>query len=202
MPHALTSFPLSLFIIPDFQHILIYKTAMEDHDLMDHNMDDEDIDIAAAMGFGAFGGTKKRKYDHTNSPKPKVDASGANSTQLGMRTKKTVSEDTAEAQDVDEAFSRVDQTSNNAKPQAAKGLAQYLARGQSLPNKPPIARDISSAAKPDGPSTVTKVSFGGPSISTAELNALRFGVKNEDGDTAYFLPNFIEDPWEALKRRR
>jgi hypothetical protein len=175
---------------------------MEDLDLIDHNMEDEDVDIAAAMGFGAFGGTKKRKYDHTNSPKAKVDASGANSTQLGMRTKKIASEDTTEAQDVDEASSRVDETSNNAKPQAAKGLAQFLARGQSLPNKPPSAGEISSAAKTDSPSTVKKVSFGGPSISTAELNALRFGVKNEDGDTAYFLPNFIEDPWEVLKRRR
>jgi hypothetical protein len=43
------------------------------------------------------------------------------------------------------------------------------------------------------------VSFGGPPVSKAELNALRFGVKNENGDTIYFLPNFVENPWEKLK---
>ncbi|KAK4613812.1 hypothetical protein CLAFUW4_09026 [Fulvia fulva] len=31
------------------------------------------------------------------------------------------------------------------------------------------------------------------------LEALRHGVKNERGDTAYFLPGFIEDPWAGLK---
>ncbi|GAB1739703.1 hypothetical protein NU219Hw_g4645t1 [Hortaea werneckii] len=32
-----------------------------------------------------------------------------------------------------------------------------------------------------------------------DLQALRYGVKNDKGDTAYFLPSFIEDPWKGLE---
>lgn len=31
------------------------------------------------------------------------------------------------------------------------------------------------------------------------LEALRHGVRNENGDMVYFLPSFIEDPWKHLK---
>lgn len=178
-----------------------HRYSYVNSNMEDHDMEEEELDIAAAMGFGAFGGTKKRKYDHSNSPRTKVDASGANSTQLGMRTKKAVAQETPEAQGADGTTSRTDEASNDAKPQApAQGLAQFLARGQSLPIKPPNASQVGSSAHQDDSSTVKTVSFGGPPISTAELNALRFGIKNESGDTAYFLPNFVEDPWEELKR--
>lgn len=59
--------------------------------------EEENIDIAAAMGFGSFGGTKKRKYDQASSPKSKADASGANSTKLGVRTKKTAGPEALQA---------------------------------------------------------------------------------------------------------
>jgi hypothetical protein len=156
--------------------------------MADHEMDKEDVDMAAAMGFSTFGGTKKRKHDETSSPKAKIDASGANSTQLGARPKKPVSE-------VQEAV----QSLKTGSP-VTTGLAQFLARGQSLPEKPPVVPEAESTFPSNEPSTTnTKlVSFGGPSISTAELNALRFGVRNAGGDNAYFLPNFIEDPWEVL----
>ncbi|KAI7164804.1 hypothetical protein KC349_g341 [Hortaea werneckii] len=32
-----------------------------------------------------------------------------------------------------------------------------------------------------------------------DLQALRYGVKNDKEDTAYFLPSFIEDPWKGLE---
>jgi hypothetical protein len=32
-----------------------------------------------------------------------------------------------------------------------------------------------------------------------DLEALRHGVKNARGDTVYFLPSFIEDPWKDLR---
>lgn len=34
------------------------------------------------------------------------------------------------------------------------------------------------------------------------LAALRKGVKNERGDTVYFLPSFLEDPWKILEEER
>ena len=171
-------------------------------------MEEDDTDIAAAMGFSSFGGTKKRKYDQTNSPKPKVDASGANSTQLGVRTKKPASQG-PDGVDVDEATAEIStpapsvpQPKNAQKPAAATGLAEFLARAQSLPEKPPTAQPSNSLPSQTDPSADHMVSFGGPSISKAELNALRFGVRNEHGDTAYFLPNFVEDPWEKIKNKK
>lgn len=36
-------------------------------------------------------------------------------------------------------------------------------------------------------------------VGEYDLQALRYGVKNERGDTVFFLPSFIEDPWTYLK---
>ncbi|KAK3674439.1 hypothetical protein LTR78_005525 [Recurvomyces mirabilis] len=36
-------------------------------------------------------------------------------------------------------------------------------------------------------------------LEQATLQDLRQGVKNERGDTVYFQPSFIEDPWKDLK---
>ncbi|KAF2027880.1 hypothetical protein EK21DRAFT_70967 [Setomelanomma holmii] len=146
--------------------------------------EEEDLDIAAAMGFSSFGGVKKRKYDQTNSPKtPSVmDASGANSTELGVRPKKASKP-----------------TSKAKKAPQPTGLADFLARGQTIPDKPQIAPPSESVSSQHDLSASEMVSFGGSPISKAELNALRIGVKDKNGDTAYFLPSFIEDPWEKLK---
>ncbi|KAF1816136.1 hypothetical protein P152DRAFT_470180 [Eremomyces bilateralis CBS 781.70] len=37
-------------------------------------------------------------------------------------------------------------------------------------------------------------------LSQGDLQALRSGVRNPDGDMVYFLPSFIEDPWARLKK--
>jgi hypothetical protein len=166
-------------------------------------MDEEDNDdIAAAMGFASFGGTKKRKFDHTNLPKAKADASGANSTQLGVRTKKAASAQETETENTPtdhlnqaaHAFSSV-QPETAPEPAGEPGLADIIAYAQTLPDKPP------GNFPPSGDQfTAEMLSFGGPSISRAELNALRNGVRNEHGDTAYFLPSFVEDPWEKFRK--
>jgi hypothetical protein len=171
-------------------------------------MDEEDdMDIAAAMGFSSFGGTKKRKYDQTGSPKAptEADASGANTTELGVRTNKNNNEELElDNEDVDMETATAPsvsthQAKNMKKPPAATGLADFLARAQTLPDKPPATQGVQSAhtdARRSGADEM--VSFGGPSISKAELNALRFGVKTDHGDNAYFLPDFVGDPWEKL----
>lgn len=169
-------------------------------------MEEDDLDIAAAMGFASFGGTKKRKFDHTNSPKSKADASGANSTKLGMRSKgKSRTREGEDFRDI--AVEPVNQASQSqslaSKPNTAQdptdsGLAVFLARGQRLPEKPPTTQQMDSAPDQEDSSASETLSFGGPPISRAELNALQFGVRNENGDTAYFLPSFVEDPWEKL----
>jgi hypothetical protein len=191
-------------------------------------MDDVDDDVAAAMGFSSFGGTKKRKLDHTNSPKAKVDASGANTTQLGVRPKVVAEDEGAEfnaATETVEAIEATDPAGNasqseshppasNTKPNpkgkrkqnqpAVTGLAAFLSRGQTLPeNPPPVdATPAAISAVQDDPAASELISFGGAPISRAELNALRTGVRDDNGDTAYFLTSFLEDPWERMKGRR
>jgi len=173
--------------------------------------DDENDEIAAAMGFASFGGTKKRKYDHTNSPKAGPDASGANSTKLGVRSKKVANDDEINLDDavsdaVSDFTNPAPQSHNNAPGKVKKsqpadsGLAAFLARGQNLPEKPAatITESIPNLAVSTDPSAAEMISFGGPPISRAELNALRHGVRMENGDTAYFLPSFVEDPWAKL----
>lgn len=143
--------------------------------------DEEDMDIAAAMGFGAFGGTKKRKYEHATSTQATVDASGANSTQLGVRTRKSPinRNEVPEESEAQESKIRV----------AAESTAS--------------SANISSAPRDqfrNDAAALETMSFGGPPITRGELNALKFGVRNRNGDTAYFLPNFVEDPWAHLPR--
>ncbi|KAI4613923.1 hypothetical protein J4E80_006611 [Alternaria sp. BMP 0032] len=171
--------------------------------------DDENDEIAAAMGFASFGGTKKRKFDHTASPKAGPDASGANSTKLGVRSKKVANEDEINLGDavsdaVSDFTNPAPQPHNNAPGKAKKsqpadsGLAAFLARGQNLHEKPAATESTSNLAMSGDPPAAEMVSFGGPAISKAELNALRHGVRMENGDTAYFLPSFVEDPWAKL----
>lgn len=162
---------------------------------------DENDEMAAMMGFSSFGGTKKRKFEQTKSPaKEEYSASGANSTELGVRIREPENQTSGGGEPPSAA------TAANAameQPPPAGGLASFLARGQALPTKPPqavlpqprVSSRLSSSAS-------ELVSFGGPSIPRAELNALRQGVPNEHGDLAYFLPSFVEDPWETLSTSR
>jgi hypothetical protein len=193
--------------------------------------EDGDDEIAAAMGFSSFGHSKKRKFDQTNSPKAKADASGANMTRLGVRTKVAAEEDGTEldaATQAVESIEAIDPAANSQseshppasntsvkgkgkqkqkqKQPAATGLAAFLSRGQTLPEKSSAAQpghDATTAipvAQAD-PAASETISFGGEPISRSSLNALRSGVRVENGDTAYFLPSFVEDPWERIKSR-
>ncbi|PVH97197.1 hypothetical protein DM02DRAFT_644334 [Periconia macrospinosa] len=164
----------------------------------DDEMNDE---IAAAMGFSSFGGSKKRKFDHTNSPKTKPDASGANSTKLGVRPKTSKSDATGASEIADNSGITSKETRKQKQP-APSGLAAFLNRGQNLPDKPPTTEGVLNPPPADHSheNASATVSFGGPPISRAELNALRHGVKTANGDTAYFLPSFVEDPWPNSRK--
>lgn len=156
---------------------------------------DENDEMAAMMGFSSFGGTKKRKYDQTKSPaKEEYSASGANSTELGVRIKAPENQTSGDGE-----TPATSATATTMQPPPSGGLASFLARGQALPAKPPqtVSSHPEVLSQAD-PSASEMVSFGGPSISRAELNALRFGVRNENGDAAYFLPSFVEDPWRSF----
>ncbi|CAI6335502.1 unnamed protein product [Periconia digitata] len=170
-------------------------------------MDDEEIndDMLAAMGFSSFGGTKKRKFDHTNSPKTGPDVSGANTTQLGTRPKIKKDNDMGAFGADNTTGDTGSKEKQKQKQPAPSGLAAFLNRGQNLPNKPPMST-TNEARQPtpighQNQDATFMVSFGGPSIPRAELNALRTGVLASNGkDTAYFLPSFVEDPWSSSRK--
>ncbi|ORY04300.1 hypothetical protein BCR34DRAFT_491675 [Clohesyomyces aquaticus] len=172
---------------------------------------DEEIDpeIAAAMGFSSFGGTK-RKYDDTHSPKSKATSSGANTTKLGVRSKLAPEDEHSceagsEIRDPESDTVTADGSTKPAKVPEATGLAAFLSRGKDLESSKPDAKnpvDPSRAVEPS-PSMeppMATFSFGGLPISQPELDALRKGVQNAAGDMAYFLPSFVEDPWERLRK--
>jgi hypothetical protein len=161
--------------------------------------DEEDMDMAAAMGFSSFG-AKKRKYDQANSPKPKADASGANTAPLGMRARKVANNEPETSGYVDgvvDSSHPAPAAKTAPKQPPSEGLAAFLARAQVIPDHRPQIQETNLTSA--DPSPVEMISFGGPTISKAELNALRFGVRDERGDTAYFLPNFVQNPWEKMK---
>ncbi|KAF2007829.1 hypothetical protein P154DRAFT_419058 [Amniculicola lignicola CBS 123094] len=152
-------------------------------------------DIAAAMGFSSFGSTKKRKYDQANSPKPKADSSGANSTRLGVRPKASSTEGEAEGQE---------------SPLAQPG-PRHHAKGQDAANPSSIGEDASEGKPPSNAHLNSQdaaqnhaahsdmVSFPGRTISRHELRTLKSqGVLDDQGHTAFFDPSFIEDPWAHL----
>ncbi|KAF2739413.1 hypothetical protein EJ04DRAFT_310768 [Polyplosphaeria fusca] len=159
----------------------------------------DDDDMAAVMGFSSFGGTK-RKFETTNSPKTKPDASGANSTRLGVRPKLTSAnadphskQPDADPTIVSASKTQEMQPAGQPKQSVATASASFVAHGQTL--------DQHHKPRDSADSPGSTVSFGGPAITQAELAALRYGITNEAGDTAYFLPSFVENPWEKLQQR-
>ncbi|RMY04635.1 hypothetical protein D0867_10290 [Hortaea werneckii] len=83
--------------------------------------------------------------------------------------------------------------------QSSSGLAGS-ARGAN--NTPLGQRSALSGLKNVAPTSeahANRSPLRGEASGQQDLQALRSGVKNERGDTAHFLPSFIEDPWKGLE---
>lgn len=174
--------------------------------------EENDVDIAAIMGFGTFGSQPQPKRRKMNDAT--IDSStGANTTSLGIRQRVVPSQDDTTAQAAEEIndatndFDQVPATAPTKKDKRAKkqasaggGLAGYLSRGQAVPDKPPVSVDPSSAviSQTQAPtnSQVDAVLSKDPTDYTPDdLFRLRKGVVNAKGEPVYFQPSFIEDPW-------
>ena len=124
----------------------------------------------------------------------------------------------AQATQAGQAASKTDlgtKTSNDKqnKGQASGGLSAFLSRGQSLPNpsehaapglagmQEPLKQqaDLQLPDRPLPPVTAEKSNGSGGPMEHS-LQAYRQGVRNEKGDMVYFLPSFLEDPWEKLEK--
>jgi len=99
---------------------------------------------------------------------------------------------------------------------APSGLAAFLSREQTMPEaprpaintkdpaptelRPEIAVATNAVDPVSVPSIATTSDKSGASRSNGPTQqAYRHGVKNEQGDMAYFLPSFLEDPWQELR---
>lgn len=136
----------------------------------DLNMDPE---MATAMGFTSFGtSSKKRKYLHNDAI---VDVAipdqgkGANSVPVGLRHASKATEGVqAEAQNRELPLGAPAPRASQPKQRAEDASAHHIAGGV-----------FSDQVRP-------------------ELGAYVKGVSQANGDIAYFLPSFLEDPWAKL----
>ena len=98
----------------------------------------------------------------------------------------------------------VDPDANASKTPVDRANTSHMPARKQNPEK-------SSNAKTQLPERVTTVESSessareagaGTAIAQQEeptLEQLRHGVRDENGDIAYFLPSFLEDPWKDLK---
>ena len=94
------------------------------------------------------------------------------------------------------------------------GLAQFLARGEAFKQDVLASENGDFGTKhsldavfPSDHSLPTEPTASIPSIPLGtfgceDTHVLRKGVRNAQGDVAYFLPSFVEDPWENQRKER
>ena len=154
---------------------------------MDENADfDVDPALAASMGFSAFGqppATKRRKYNTSldavvdQSTGTGGSASQGTTKELGVRSKGAAQQETSHA---DDAATSAAGSFNNG-PERAYGKINF---------------DFVSGGSGTGSMRYIEKTLD--QMTHTDLNALKMGMKNEHGDSVYFLPSFVEDPWAKL----
>ena len=108
--------------------------------------------------------------------------------------KRKTSEDTAVAA-----------TSSNSIPLGEGAYSRPLTHNTGYQSRNFAAPAAATSASPTGDSAKSAFPSGVPveifdKLTWKELEAYRKGVKNKNGDVAYFLPSFIEDPWAKLEK--
>jgi hypothetical protein len=178
-------------------------------------MDDTDIDpeIAEAMGFSSFGGTKRRKFNHDAVVDTQPHKSGANTAPLGSRT--APANGHSQQLPVGQPSYPAYQSYQNPSQPNAGGPSQMYQHGFDLPKRPPKWPETQTQTQtPEKPADSQNLETSSPTtafptgvpkgffdkLTWKELEAFRKGVKDENGDVAFFLPSFIEDPWAKLER--
>ncbi|GAM86645.1 hypothetical protein ANO11243_046610 [Dothideomycetidae sp. 11243] len=152
--------------------------------------------LAATMGFASFGATtekksnKRRRLDEGTSVAPHAPGTGAN--EVPVRVRQTAA------------------VENQPKPKtqadlAKGGLAAFLGYGKDLPvptAPETVERKAEGQVRAAEPVREERVVGEGrrepKTTATAGLNDYRYGVKTANGDIAYFMPSFLEDPWKDL----
>jgi hypothetical protein len=149
---------------------------------------------------------KKRPYPAQDNTRTKMDdmeidpeiAAAMGFASFGGATKKR-------KLNVDEAVVDTANKGKSATGSNSQPLGQPTARpaAKEPPGNPRIRSSaiVRTANKRAAAKVIETTTNTYPASGTANLGALRKGVRNARGDTAYFLPSFLEDPWESLRKK-
>jgi len=138
---------------------------------------------------------------------------------VGMNEESSLSADTvlppqaspSNSEPINRANPRPKGKQNRSSP---SGLAQFLTRGEAFKQDVPASGNGDFGTKhsldavfPSDRSLPTEPTASIPSIPLGtfgceDTHVLRKGVRNAQGDVAYFLPSFVEDPWENQRKER
>lgn len=151
-------------------------------------------DVAAAMGFGSFGAKphlrKKRKTEPSSE-----QGSGSNCLPIGLRKER----DTSRAEDTQSISSLRDPVTHamGEVPPGSPRMSEVAPGHMTLPKRPPSPEHVHQGVKSVGSNVEREP--GKLADGQWDWNALRKGVRDEHGDTAYYDASFVEDPWAALR---
>ncbi|KAF2835590.1 hypothetical protein M501DRAFT_941422 [Patellaria atrata CBS 101060] len=84
-------------------------------------------------------------------------------------------------------------TGTNSTPIGAR-----LPRAQSLPSRPP-ALEQEQNQQPAATTSVQQLQWAN---DRENLNTLAQGVRDANGDIAYYMPSFVEDPWASWREKQ
>lgn len=150
--------------------------------------DSEDPDFTSEMGdlmgFSSFGmkpDAKKRKKGHDTPLATQISSTGSNATPIGQKGA--------------HSSQQMHQFAQNSAPQPTAAV-------------PIIPNQNNQAGAVDAPKKERSAFPTGvpmeilDKLDWTELESYRKGVKEANGDIAWFLPSFIEDPWATLLHRK
>ena len=151
-------------------------------------------DVAAAMGFGSFGAKPHLKKKRKTEPSSE-QGSGSNSLPIGQRKER----DTSRAEETQNISSLGDPVTHamGEVPPGNPRMSEVAPGHMTLPKRPPSPEHVHQGVTGVGSNVEREP--GKLNNGQWDWNALRKGVRDKNGDTAYYNASFVEDPWAALR---
>ena len=151
-------------------------------------------DVAAAMGFGSFGAEPHLKKKRKTEPSSE-QGSGSNSLPIGLRKERDTKR-IEETQSQPVLGDSVNHATGQG-PNVSHHISDVAPGHMALPKRPPSPEHVYQGVKGVGSNVEREP--GKLANGQWDWNALRKGVRDEHGDTAYYDASFVEDPWAALR---
>ena len=161
-----------------------------------HDASEADLDVAAAMGFGSFGSkphlTKRRKVESIDD---------LPSSQSSIPIRQGLDASSKEGLHSHGRLDTLSTESERSAPVRATGASSLAEVPTGLPPKPP-ANDLNLPGQDVAGDQMQSRDPGKRADGEWDWYALRRGVKEKNGDVAYYDSSFVEDPWAHLKDKR